>query len=134
MGLQTYMFETERSEDPLAIFIFMRKTWPGPAVLERKFIFHHNTVPPGLFPWCKERRQKTILTVGGQECTLGLILLLRFEVTQQDTGSILHLTMRQADAKKKGGEVRKQQQQQKKEKIQASRHLRGKSRGFDFAQ
>lgn len=34
---------------------------------------------------------------------MGLILLLRFEVTQQDTGSILHLTMRQADAKTKGG-------------------------------
>lgn len=38
------------------------------------------------------RRQKTIITVGGHECTLGLILLLRFEVTQQDIGSILHLT------------------------------------------
>lgn len=40
-------------------------------------------------------RQKTIITVGGHECTLRLILLLRFEVTQQDIGSILHLTMRQ---------------------------------------
>lgn len=119
-------------------FFFVTKTWPGPAVLEQKFIFHHNTVPPGRFPWCKERRQKTILTVGGQECTLGLILLLRFEVTQQDTGSILHLTMRQADAKKRGwgwgvGEE-KTTTTAKKIKIQASRHLRGKSRGFDFAQ
>lgn len=47
------------------------------------------------------RRQNTIITVDGHECTLSLILLLRFEVTQQDIGSILHLTMRQVKEKKK---------------------------------
>lgn len=49
------------------------------------------------------RRKKTIITVGGHECTLRLIPLLRFEVTQQDMGSILHLTMRRVKKKKKKG-------------------------------
>ena len=49
-----------------------------------------------------------------------LILLLRFEVTQQDIGSIPHLTMRQEEKKK--GKIKK-----KKERKQAVRRWREKS-------
>lgn len=40
-------------------------------------------------------RRETVTTAGGHECTLRLIPLLRTEVTRQDIGSIIHLTMRQ---------------------------------------
>lgn len=60
------------------------------------------------------RRQKTIITVGGQGWTLRLILLLRFEVTQQDIRSILHLTMRQVGGKKDKKQYEKKEKKTKK--------------------
>lgn len=55
-----------------------------------------------------------------------LILLLRFEVTQQDIGSILHLTMRQVEKTEK-------KKKQNKGKT-SSKAFKVKATGFGFAQ
>lgn len=84
----------EWSED-LFLFSFVRQTLLGLRVLGQKFIFHHHTSSLDCF-LCEMWRQKTIITVGGHECTLRLILLLKFAVSQQDVESIRCLTIRWA--------------------------------------
>lgn len=73
------------------------------------------------------RRQKTIITVGGHECTLRLILPLRFEVTQQDMGSIPHLTMRQEKRKRKKKKTRKGEKNHQKNKNKPKRMKKNSS-------
>ena len=105
MGLQTCMFETAQSEVRTCLELF-------------SFFVRQHFARTGS-PWAEDlcfcpphygrldcllgarRRQKIIIAVGGHECTLRLIPLLQFEVTQQDTESILHLTMTQVSTKRK---------------------------------
>lgn len=85
------------------------------------FFFPLHTTASGLGV---RRRQETAITAGGHECTLRLILLLRFELRWQDIGSIIHLTMRRI----KQGKEKKQNKIEKKNN-KAVRCFREKLRG-----